>query len=80
MGIEGILSPSIGHCPRAGSRWRWGQGLLPPEVAAERWPGGPKVALEAQPPAARERGSVFPKIHVVLAVFIQAPATSCRSQ
>lgn len=75
VGIHGILNPSIGHCPQAG--------LLSPEVAswkvawgAQGGPGG--TAHPPTPSAVRETWSVFPKIHATLAVFIQAPATSCQ--
>lgn len=42
VGIQGILNPSIGHCPGGGPAGGGGQGLLLPEVAS--W----KVAWGAQ--------------------------------
>lgn len=71
MGIQGILNPSMGHCPLACPAGGGGRRCFP-----WRWPGGPRWPWSS--PAAREIGSVFLKIRLVLAVFIEAPAASCQ--
>jgi len=79
VGIHGILNPQQGIVPGWGSCWQRGAGAACPGGGQlEGSLGGTGWPQRHSPPAARETWSVFPKIHVALAVFVQAPATSCQ--